>query len=34
MKVLVTGADGFIGRHLTARLREEEHQVTELTRAL
>ncbi|MFN9666408.1 MAG: NAD-dependent epimerase/dehydratase family protein, partial [Sediminibacterium sp.] len=32
--VLITGASGFVGRQLTARLREEKHQVTELTRAL
>ncbi|MFN7821700.1 MAG: NAD-dependent epimerase/dehydratase family protein, partial [Bacteroidota bacterium] len=31
--VLITGASGFVGRQLTARLREEKHQVTELTHA-
>ena len=31
--VLITGANGFVGRQLIARLREEEHQVTELTHA-
>lgn len=31
--VLITGANGFVGRQLTARLREEKHQVTALTHA-
>lgn len=32
MKILLTGGTGFVGRHLSARLLEEGHQVTVLTR--
>ncbi|HZB27940.1 MAG TPA: GDP-mannose 4,6-dehydratase, partial [Gemmatimonadales bacterium] len=33
VRVLVTGADGFVGRHLVARLVEDGHQVTAACRA-
>jgi nucleoside-diphosphate-sugar epimerase len=34
MKILITGATGFVGRHLIPQLLSEGHTVLELTRSL